>query len=104
MGPLISRVGDEIEFIGEPSDYFREKFKRFKEYLGKLSEATLEDFSRPRFGTQFGIDLYTLNSAYDDKYGFYIYEDDDLYTIDQWMRTIKKGDVYYIGSTIDYHC
>lgn len=84
--------------------YFERAFQRFSQYLDEVnSKNNLQDFTN-------GIGcMWYLNDAYEDKFGFYVdfTVDSDRYTdlvaFDNFVRTSKDGDKYYIGSTIDYH-
>lgn len=83
-------------------DYFEEKHEQFKEYLKKLQDITLADFTsrKNRF------DILDLESAYNDKYSFYVDDNDEYYgitTLDDWVRSVEENETYYIGSIFDYH-
>ena len=49
--------------------------------------------------------MSALNTAYDDRYGFYVDCDDTgLVTLNQFLRQAKPEIRYYFGGTVDYHC
>lgn len=80
--------------------YFEEKYKLFK----KASEnITLDDFCGNKNSTK----IYDISSLINDRYGFYVYFEDDysLYTLDEFVRynLEKREEKYYFGNTIDYH-
>lgn len=94
----------EFLIIKSREQYFEEAFRRFSSCLDEInSKNNLQDFTN-------GIGcMWNLNDAYEDKFGFYVdfTIDSDRYTdlvaFDNFVRTSKDGDKYYIGSTIDYH-
>ena len=47
--------------------------------------------------------MYKLNEAYTDKYGFYIYEEDTLMPLGEWLRWVDLEEDYYFGNVLDYH-
>ena len=79
--------------------YFTEKFKTFKTIVGKMSDVTLEDFSN---GSR--TEIYQLMWEYDDEYGTYLYiNEEDLTTLDSFVRIYEDGDEIHIGNALDYH-
>ena len=88
--------GDYLVIINK-EDYFNEAFKRFKNHIDKLKDCTIQQFTS-------GIPcMYTLKNAYEEKFGFYIDVDEDLMTLDSFVREATENKKYYIGNTIDYH-
>lgn len=88
--------------ITSKKEYFNKKHDKFKELLEKLQNITLEEFSS--VNTYF--DIFDLNSAYEDKYSFYIDDNDEscgITTLDNWVRNAEEGKKYYVGSIFDYH-
>lgn len=84
--------------------YFEKKFSNFLETIEDISLLTFEDFCTDE--SDFSYKMYKLESAYRDKFKFYI-NDNGEYAgtepIDDFMRRAKNGDVFYIGATLDYH-
>ena len=80
---------------GFKKNYFRERFKLFKETIDEL---TFEDFA---YGTR--ANLYKIKSLMEDRFSFYVYFDDYWMTFDRFVRQLEKGKKYYLGATIDYH-
>lgn len=87
----------EYFIINSKEEYFKPAFEGFKRALEELHNIPLEKFIRY-------VDIYGLNSYYDDKHGFYIDIDDELLTLDEFVRYCDNGNKYYIGGTVDYHC
>ena len=94
--------GDYI-IINSKEEYFAAQFESFKRELEKITRVTLDDFIS-------GIDLYSLNDANEEKFGFYVeychYKgiyDNETITFDQFVRNCSIGVKYYIGGTVDYH-
>lgn len=50
-----------------------------------------------------GMAMYKLNEAYQDKFSFYIYYQDELKTLDEWIRETDLSESFYFGGTLDYH-
>lgn len=90
----------EYLVVEDKTKFFSKRFEVFKDATNKLSVTTLDDF----ISGECGSSLYSLKSAYNDKFGFYV-EDEDfgLETFDGFMRYAAVGTKYYIGTTIDYH-
>lgn len=102
-GLEVSTEGKDITLkIVSKTEYFEKKFEEFQEGLKKLQDYTMEDFVDSRKW----LDMYRLKDAYNDEHGFYIDDNDEWHgiaTFDEFMRSTQDGDVYYIGSTFDYH-
>lgn len=87
--------GDYL-IVYNKEDYFADAFETFKEELIKIGCPTLTEFAS-------GIDLYRLNSSYEEKCGFYVDVDGELMTFDAFVRGCAQGEQCYIGGTVDYH-
>lgn len=73
--------------------FLQSNYERFKELT---KDVTLEQFK----------DWYWVSRVQDclsDKFGTYIYYGYPR-PIDDFMREVKDGDVFYIGGIVDYHC
>lgn len=46
--------------------------------------------------------MYELNEAYSSKYGYYIYEDEELQPLHEWLRAADPQAIYHIGNVLDY--
>lgn len=87
-------------------NYFRGGYQRFRELCALMLTMPLGAF----IGTEPGPEgkaismlMYELNEAYADKYGYYIYEDDELMPLCEWLRGADLNEVYYFGNVLDYH-
>ena len=76
-------------------NYFRERFKLFKEAVDEL---TFEDFAY-----DMRANLYKVRSLMEDRFSFYVYFIDYWMTFDRFVRQLEKGKKYYLGATINYH-
>ena len=88
--------------ITSKKEYFAKKHEDFQKLIEELSDVTLEEFSSGKL--EFKIS--DLKCAYDDKYSFYADDNDEytgLTTLDNWVRNAEEGEVYYIGTIIEYH-
>lgn len=100
IGNIATVIGDKITFSSDVRSYFKDKYESFIKAAKELEEVSLDNFI-----TTCGVNstLYRLKEAYSDKYGFYVYNDSMLSTLDDFMRTVKDGETYYIGGIVDYH-
>lgn len=96
--------------VTDPKKCMEADFKTFKDSLAKLNNMTIDDFvktSMENFGESIGYNMYCLNNAYADKSGFYIYMDDRIRPINEFIRDVS-GDItkytFYLGNVLDYHC
>lgn len=101
LGDICSAEGDKLTFSSDVRRYFKDKHDAFVKAAERLTKVEFDDFVSDH--GVYSI-LFNLKEAYDDKYGFYVYSNDELYTLDAFMRTVQDGEVYYIGGTVDYHC
>ena len=88
--------------------FFEKNYENWKKALDNLSNITLKDFvSNEKFDEHScSYNMWQLNSAYNDKHGFYIDDNDEyfgLVTLPSFMRNRENGEVFYLGNTIDYH-
>lgn len=96
--------------ITDPKKFMQASFRQFKEAIKKLDEATIDDFIGPYLNKDMsksiGFNLYTLNNAYADNGGFYIYMDNTMVPVNTFIRDFH-GDItkqtFYIGNVLDYH-
>lgn len=83
-------------------EYFDEKHDRFKELCEKLRYITLEEF----IGNEFYFDICELKDTYEDKYSFYVDDNDSYFgltNLDNWVRNAEENKEYFVGSIMDYH-
>lgn len=91
-----------ILIIVSKEKYFEKSFDDFQERIEKFSNYTLDEF----MNTKSDFDMYDLKSAYNNKYGFYVDDNDEYFgitTFDDFMRNVNDGDVYYLSNVFDYH-
>lgn len=87
----------EYFIVNSKEEYFKSSFEGFKKALEALHNISIEQFVSY-------VNIYGLNTYYNEKYGFYIDIDDELMTLDSFVRYCNNGEKYYIGGTVDYHC
>ena len=94
----------EFLIVKNREQYFTKSFQTFANYLEAVTrQCNIKNF------TDGIVEMWHLNDVYDDKFGFYVDftrgtdRYNDLVSFDNFVRTSKDGDKYYIGSTIDYH-
>lgn len=103
LSDIANIVGSRITFTSSTSKYFDKKYEDFIKEVAALSKTSLEEFSTDEGGI--GYRMWRINHYYNDKHGFYVYDEGAclLETLDNFLRDVKPGDVYYIGGTVDYH-
>lgn len=95
------RVEGDCLIIADPDAYFESKYEEFCDRLNFLGFASYSDFCH---NLRLETDIARLSSAYDDKNGLYVHmELDGMQTFDHWMRSVERGDRFYIGDILDYH-
>lgn len=47
--------------------------------------------------------LTKLNEHYQDKFSLYVYFNDELKSLDEWIRETDLSGSFYFGGTLDYH-
>lgn len=89
-----------IRFHKEYMDrYFDLTYLHFREKLALLlAECTKVAFVDGSLGRL----LYALETTHAYRYGTYIYWDDELFTLDAFIRFIQPDKPYYIGSGLVY--
>lgn len=88
--------------IVSKKEYFEKFFNDFKELIKKFNEYSIDEFMDEKSY----FDMHELKRAYDNKYGFYIDDNDEYFgltTFDNFMRNVNDGDVYYLSNVFDYH-
>lgn len=82
--------------------YFTSEYACFRQALQELlGAASPEAFA----GGDLASKMFILESAYDDKFGFYVDSDETgLVTLNSFLRHAKPDTRYYFGGTVDYHC
>ena len=96
---------DEVEgFVlreGFHTAYFAAEYeaftKKLRDFCEKLSPESYADGS-------LNAAMFSLESAYDDEYGFYVDSDEtSLVTLNRFLRCARPDTRYYFGGTVDYH-
>ena len=88
--------------IVSKKDYFEKSFNEFKEHLKTVNEYSIDEF----IDSKNWLVFYNLRNSYDEKHGFYIDDNDEYFgiaTINEFMRNVNDGDVYYLSTVFDYH-
>lgn len=100
---ICEKCGDRLVFHGDAETYFSDefKYKKFVENLNRLRNVSLKSFVDPH--SDISYILYSLQGSYDNKYGFYIWSDGDIETMDHWIRSADLTKTYYVGGIVDYH-
>lgn len=97
--------------------FMQSSFNSFRETLALLNNVTIKEFSKSGIHSKdpnvaknplFDISylMYTLNTAFEDKSGFYIYYEDTVMPIDKFVRENADeilSETFYIGNILDYH-
>ena len=105
----VARVVDVAEdgksFTFKPKakqKYFERQYHAFLDKACELTGISLDAFvGETKY--DIGMAMYKLNSFYNDTFGFYIYYQDKLKTLDDWIRETDLSGSFYFGGTLGYH-
>lgn len=89
-------IKGEYLIVTSKENYFKDAFERFQKAFNEISKTTFYDFVN-------GINLWNLNDANEDKFGFYVDADGELMTFDSFVRGCVCNEKYYIGNVLDFH-
>lgn len=99
-------------------EYFASKYAEFKKNVEQAATINFEQFMSHDYGIELtgptgntykasaSSLVANINYTFNDKYGFYVDDNGEYYgmeTFDSFMRWVNDGDVFYLGSVIDYH-
>lgn len=84
------------------SIYFEGRYKQFHTYLTELSRVQEDKFISCHSEVE-GL-LYQLNRSFSEQFGTYVAGDEnELISLDEFIRTADAGIAYYIGGIVSYH-
>lgn len=100
----LSTAASELLTFGEGfrQGFFHTKYLTFRDILHRLDAIDESKFSQDPTGN-LGYLVYLLRSAHNDRFGTYIWIDDDLLTLDEFVRTCELNTPYYFGNVLDYY-
>ena len=83
---------------------FTDRFIEFQRAANLLYTMPYEVFSGQRKSYVFSRAWDSLRNSFEDKYGIYIYwkEQDELMTLDAWLRETDLPKAFHVGGVIDY--
>lgn len=84
--------------ITDKEKYFKNAFENFQEAINKVSKYTIDDFIQSS-----SYEIWKIKDSYENMFGFYIDCNDDLMSLDRFVRLSPINKKYYIGGTVDYH-
>lgn len=88
--------------IVSKKEFFEKSFNEFQEYLKTVNEYSIDEF----IDSKNWLVFYNLRNSYDNKYGFYVDDNDEYFgiaTFNEFMRNVNDGDVFYLSTVFDYH-
>ena len=105
----VARVVDVAEdgesFTFKPKakqKYFERQYHAFLNKTCELTGISLDAFvGETKY--DIGMAMYKLNEQYQDKFSLYIYFNDELKSLDEWIRETDLSGFFYFGGTLDYH-
>ena len=103
---LATRTEDRITFDDEIREkFFQKAHTEFVAQAAKLAACTYEAFCGKDGHRELEYELFRLNDAYEDKYGFYAYDPEscDLQPLHAWLREADLTKPWYVGGVVDYH-
>ena len=102
---IVDVAEDGESFTFKPNakkKYFHRQYYAFLDKARELTGISIEAFCAET-PYDIGMAMYKLNEAYQDKFSFYIYYQDKLKTLDEWIRETDLSESFYFGGTLDYH-
>ena len=84
--------------VTDKEKYFKNAFENFQEAINKVSKYTIDDFIQSS-----SYEIWKIKDSYENMFGFYIDCNDDLMSLDRFVRLSPINKKYYIGGTVDYH-
>lgn len=99
----VSDDGESFMFRSTTKEtYFRRKYRAFIKKATELAGVSLDTFVGK---TPYPISsaMHELNRSFSDRFGNYIYCDEELVPLDQWVREESLKGTYYFGETIDFN-
>ena len=103
---LCTAEGDKLTFDpATPEKRFKRNYSKFLEKAAALTAMSYEAFCGRMGGRVLEYTLFELNDAYEDKYGFYVYEPEslNLRPINAWLREADLTKPFYVGGIVNYH-
>lgn len=105
----VARVVDVAEdgksFTFKPKakqKYFERQYHAFLDKACELTGISLDAFvGEAKY--DIGMAMYKLNEHYQDKFSLYVYFNDELKSLDEWIRETDLSGSFYFGGTLDYH-
>ena len=84
------------------SNYFYEKYKEFQKTAQSLCSIDERQFMDFYYTSEL---VFYLTRNFNNERGIYIYQkDQELITMDEFLRTARVDTPYYIGGVCKYHC
>ena len=93
-----------ISFVvlpGGKESYFAGAYEAFVTAREKTLDMGLTDFAT---GAAFAEPVRLMGDSFDSEFGYYVsVGEDEIITLDEFIRDAEIGTRYYIGGTLDYH-
>lgn len=103
---MVTDIADDGEsFTFKPKakqEYFKRQYHQFLDKARELTGISLDAFVGE---TEYdiGMAMYKIKESFADKFDFYIYYQDNLKSLDEWIRETNLSGSFYFGGTLDYH-
>lgn len=99
--PGIQIDGDKLT-VYDKKDYFATSYQHYLQLLREAESKTMDEFAQPMMGWF----LYEFRMSVRDEFGFYMADNSngyvDLIPLADFMRNAADGEVYHLGSVLDY--
>ena len=105
VGNYVDVAEDGMSFTFRPRAkqmHFERSYHTFLDKVCELTGISLDAFAGET-KYDIGMAMYKLNDCFNDKFSFYIYFQDELTTLDDWIRETDLSGSFYFGGTLDYH-
>ena len=101
-----ARIDSGRIIIVDKMSFFKPLFEQFKDNLKKAEQLGENAFAAGGYSEASRV-MWCLNQAYNDKDSYYVDDNDESFgivTLTDFMRNVKDGESYYLGTVMDYHC
>lgn len=89
---------------GYKQAYFRRKHSEFVAKAAELSGVSLDAFCGDENSVYpMEMEMFKLRGLYDERFEVYIYFEDELMTMDYWIRHYDLKGKLHFGGVVDYH-
>jgi hypothetical protein len=105
---LRNRLNDIVTFDADTfsllpngkKKYFSAAYQTFTEARDKTLGLDLSEFASGKILSEL---IRKMMDSYCEQFSFYVSLEDEIITLDEFIRGAENGQTYHIGTTLDYH-